>query len=82
MTREAFLAGIELVVDLGVKPDSIRWLISELRASWDRELMKSELADALDRLMVCYRVGKQPSEKLLTTIAQCRAAIASVKEQP
>lgn len=47
------------------------------------ELEKAQAAriDALERLLVCYRTGKRPSESLLAKLDASRDALAAAQKQ-
>lgn len=53
------------------------WCISIAQAEYLLSLVdrQRQLIEALDKLLVCYRVGKRPSDKLLDTISECRKAL-------
>ncbi len=55
-----------------------RWTAGEVRELLDEnEALRGRLS-AVERLLVCYRVGKQPSEKLHRDLASSRDALAAI----
>jgi len=61
-----------------MSPDELVELVGLLRAEIER--LKAHIKDK-DTLLVCYRVGKRPSEKLLDRLAKWDKAEAEKEDE-
>jgi phage pi2 protein 07 len=58
-----------------IDKDKYEHLQSENQKLWEQLKVKDERIEAIEQLLVCYRLGKRPTEKLFSKLEKTKQAL-------